>query len=74
LKVCGKKPTHSHGVYNNPCFGHVDERHTIKDYRVLKSRVKNPRSKKILAHIIKDEAHHDKEFSVIERLERKWAK
>jgi len=65
-----KLPKHKHGIYNKPRFGLIDEKEAVKDYRVLKQHVKNPRSKKILNHIIKQEAHHKSEFRLIEKLEK----
>jgi rubrerythrin len=67
----GKLPVHKHGIYNKAKFGKRDESEAVKDYTELNKYLKNPRSKRMLNHIIKEEKSHKKEFKVIEKLECK---
>ncbi len=67
----GKVPTHEHHheIYDKPKFGRSDEGHTIKDYKVLRKHLKNPKSKKLITNIIKEESEHEVMFGKVEKLE-----
>ena len=65
----GKLPVHKHGTYNKVKFGSRDETEAVKDYTELNKHLKNPRSKRLLKHIISEEKSHKKEFKKIAKLE-----
>ncbi len=69
----GKVPTHEHHheIYDKPKFGRSDEGHTVKDYTTLRGHLKNPKSKRLVNHIIKEEREHKVMFGQIEKLECK---
>jgi rubrerythrin len=69
LNEKGKLPQHTHGVYSKVKFGVRDESEAISDYTILKKHLKSRKSRKILSHIIREEAQHKRMFGAISKLE-----